>query len=485
MSTKVIAFFTVCVFMTSSHCFSEDWPQFRGVNGSGVSSSRALPTEFSQREHVVWQAKLGEGVGCPVIVGGQVFNTALTDDETFTVFCHDAVTGKQLWKQELPTGKLPRITPPNSHASSTPACDGKRVYVYFSTIGLLAFDAATGREVWRYKLPTPAYLMDWGAAQSPIVYEGKVFLVMDDDLSPYVLAVDAATGELRWRAERSDMLAGYAIPVLCTAEGRTDLVVAGTGKLKGYDPSTGKELWTCNTLLRTVMTSPVVDDGVIYIAVQSYGDSTRTVKFALLEWLDTNQDKLLAKSETPREFWDRFDVSDRNRDQLLDEKELDTAFQHPDNMAGGGNVVQAVRGGGRGDVTRTHLLWNLNTKAPSNLSSPVVSGDRLYVVKAGGLASCFDIAKGEVLWERKRIQNFGDYYASPIAADGKIYIAGRNGFVVVLRDSRELEILAKNDMGEEIVATPAIADGRLFIRTRQTLFCVAGQSSQGGKQNKN
>ena len=471
---KTSSFFVVCALTTASSSFSEDWPQFRGVNGSGVSSSRALPTEFSQREHIAWQVKLGEGVGCPVIVNGRVYNTALVNEEMIAVFCHDAATGKQLWKQELPTGKLPRITPPNSHASSTPACDGKRVYVYFSTIGLVAFDAIGGREVWRHQLATPAYLMDWGAAQSPIVHDGMVFLAMDDDLAPYVVAADAATGELRWRTERADMLAGYAIPVLCTVEGRTDLVVAGTGKLKGYDPNTGKELWTCNTLLRTIMTSPVVQDGVIYIAVQSYGDSTRTVKFALLEWLDTNQDKLLAKKETPQEFWIRFDASDRNRDQVLDEKELDTAFQHPDNMAGGGNVIQAVRGGGRGDVTRSHLLWNVNSKAPSNLSSPVVSENRLYVVKAGGLASCFDIAKGEVLWERKRIQNFGDYYASPIAADGKIYIAGRNGFVVVLRDSREFEILAKNDMGEEIVATPAIAEGRLFIRTRQTLFCVAG-----------
>lgn len=455
---------------------AEDWPQFRGPNGSGVSKSSALPITFSNKENVVWEANLGEGVSCPVIVDGRAYNTALTGTEQFTVFCHDAATGKELWKQAIATGKLPRITPPNSHASSTPACDGKRVYVHFSTIGLLAFDAGSGKLAWRYELPTPAYLMDWGAAGSPIVHDGLVIFAMDDDLTPYVLAVDAETGTLRWRTPRVDMLAGYSAPVLCTAGGRTDLVVAGTGKLKGYDPKTGKERWTCNTLLRTIMTSPVVQDDVIYIAVQSYGDSTRTVKFALLEWLDTNQDKLLAKTETPKEFWDRFDLSDSNRDKVLDEKELDTAFQHPDNMVGGGSVVQAVRGGGDGDVTRTHVLWNLNSKAPSNLSSPLVTNHRLYVVKAGGLASCFDVAKGDVLWERKRIQNFGDYYASPIAADGKVFIAGRNGFVVVLRDGEELEILAKNDMGEEIVATPAIADGRLFIRTRQKVFCVAASA---------
>src|SRR5690606_15848595 len=110
----------------------------------------------------------------------------------------------------------------------------------------------------------------------------------DDDLSPCLYAVDSATGDLRWRSERPDMLAGYSLPVLAEVDGRTELVVAGTGKLKGYDPETGRELWTCNTLVRTIMTTPVVRDGIVYVAVQSYGDETRTLKFALLEWLDTN-----------------------------------------------------------------------------------------------------------------------------------------------------------------------------------------------------
>src|SRR5206468_3727564 len=152
------------------------------------------------------------------------------------------------------------------------------------------------------------------------------------------------------------------------AEGQTDVVVAGTGKLKGYDPATGKEIWTCNTLLRTIMTSPVVRDGVIYVAVQSYGDASRTLKFALLEWLDTNQDGKLTRDEVPAEFRERFDASDKNKDGLLTGDEIDTAFQHPNNMVGGGNTIQAVRGGGTGDVTKTHVLWNYKGNAPSNLA---------------------------------------------------------------------------------------------------------------------
>ncbi|MCB1278052.1 PQQ-binding-like beta-propeller repeat protein [Prosthecobacter sp.] len=465
------------VLLVSITLQAEDWAQFRGANGSGVSSSKGLPQEFSADKNISWKAKIGDGIGSPIIKNGRVFTTAMLGDQKLGVFSFDAASGKQLWQSDFDTGTLPRITPPNSHASSTPATDGERVYVYFSTIGLLAFDFETGKEVWRHTLPRPAYLMDWGAASSPIVYNGMVIFCQDDDLAPFLVAVDAKTGKEKWRTPRKDMLAGYALPVLCEANGRTDLVIAGSGKLKGYDPATGKELWTCNTLLRTIMTSPVVHDGVIYIAVQSYGDSTRTLKYALLEWLDTNQDKVLSREETPKEFHERFDASDKNKNGLIDPDEIDTAFQSPDNMAVGGNIIQAIKGGGSGDVTKTHVLWNLDHKTPSNIASPLLFNDRLYLVKGGGMSSCYDAKDGKTLWDRSRLGNFGDYFASPVAADGKVFIAGKNGFVVVLEDGPEMKVLGKNDIGEEIIATPSIADGRLFIRTRESLVCVSASAS--------
>jgi len=456
---------------------AEDWPQFRGLNSSGISSSRNLPVKFSHEDKVLWRAKLGDGIGSAVIAGGRVFNTGMTDKEVFTVFCHDAKTGREFWRKNFPTGKLARITPPNSHASSTPAADGKRVFVYFSMLGLVALDAKTGDQVWQHKLPLPAYLMDWGAGASPVVYKDRVYFCQDDDLASYVMALDAKTGKPVWRTAREDMLAGYATPVICTVNNQTDLVVAGSGKLKGYDPETGAERWTCNTLLRTIMTSPVVVGDTIYMAVQSYGDRQRTLKFALLQWLDTNQDGRLERAETPKEFHVKFDRSDTNKDKALDAKEIETAFQHPNNMVGGGNTIQAVRGGGRGDVTRTHVRWNIDNKAPSNLASPLVFNDRLYVVKSGGLSSCFDAANGKTHWDRTRLRAYGDYYASPIAADGKVFITSRNGFVIVLDGGgSELKILAKNDMDEEILATPSIADSRLFFRTRTGIICVSNEA---------
>ncbi len=458
---------------------AEDWPQFRGPNASAVAGSTyPLPVEFSQTEKVKWKAHLGDGIGSPIVAAGRVFVTAMVADQKFGVFCFDAAKGDLLWRREFETGKVPRITPPNSHASSTPASDGKRVYVYFSTLGLLALDAADGKTAWQKSIPQPAYLMDWGAASSPIVYRDLVIFNQDDDLAPMLYAFDSATGNERWHAERPEMLAGYAVPVICEANGRTDIVVAGSGKLKGYDPETGKERWTCNTVLRTIMTSPVVRDGVIYLSLQSYGDEKRTLKFALLEWLDTNQDGKLARDEVPREFWKRFDASDKNHDGVIEGDELDTAFQSSENMVGGGATIQAVRGGGEGDVTKTHVLWNnlYKVKAPpSNLTSPLVVGNQLFIVKRGGLSSSFDTATGKSHWELARIKNIGDYYASPVAGDGKIYVVGENGFVMVLSQGPTLNVLAKNDMGESCIASPAIADGRIFIRTRENLFCISDE----------
>jgi outer membrane protein assembly factor BamB len=476
---RVVVVLAIAAFYSVSPLHAEDWPQFRGPNASAVAGATyPLPTEFSQAENLKWQAPLGEGISSPIVADGRVFATGMVGEQKFAVFCFDAARGNLLWQREFDTGKLPRITPPNSHASSTPASDGKRVYAYFSTLGMIALDAADGEVVWRRPIPIPAYLMDWGAAGSPIVYRDLVIFNQDDDLSPTLFAFDAARGDIRWRTERPDMLAGYATPVICEANGQTDLVVAGSGKLKGYDPETGAERWTCNTLLRTIMTSPVVRDGVIYIACQSYGDEKRTLKFALLEWLDTNQDGKLARDEIPTEFWKRFDASDKDHNGFIEGDELDTAFQSAENMVGGGATIQAIRGGGRGDVTATHVVWKNEYKVkvpPSNLTSPLVVGDQLFLVKKGGLSSSFDVATGKSHWELARIRNIGDYFASPVAGDGKIYVVGENGFVIVLAQGTALNILAKNDMGEPCIASPAIADGRIFIRSREKLFCVSGE----------
>ncbi|MEQ9408699.1 MAG: PQQ-binding-like beta-propeller repeat protein [Fuerstiella sp.] len=459
----------VCPFLVA-----EDWPQFRGPNATGVAAeSTSPPVEFSAEHNIKWSRDLGKGVACPIIAAGRCFVTTMTEEGKFAVLALDSATGDQLWKSEFETGELPEIMPPNEHASSTPASDGKRVFVHFSTIGMLALDAATGNELWRYKLPIPFYLMGWGAANSPIIHGDTVIFNLDDDLSSYLIAFDAVSGSVRWQTERPEMLGGYAVPVLCTADGRTDVVVAGSGKLKGYDPESGKELWTCNSLLRTIMTTPVVQDDRMYITVQSYGDTDRVLKYALLQWRDTNQDEKLSKDELEPAFHEKFDRGDHNKDGFLVDDEIDDAFQAETNRVGGGNIIQAIRGGGSGDVTDTHMIYNLDHQTPSNIASPLAYDGRLLMVKKGGISAAFNLKDGSTVWTKKRIGNFGNYYASPIAAGEFIYVPGENGRIVVLKSGPELEVLSKNDVGDSLIATPAIADNRLYVRTLHKIFCFS------------
>lgn len=465
---------SIVFVVLGTSAFADSWPQFRGVNATGVSAqSENLPVQFSYQEKVRWSVPLGNGIACPVVADERLVATAMVEEERFAVICLNSKNGEEIWRREFETKNLPTIMPPNTQASSTPVIDGDRVYVYFSTLGLLAFDLGDGNLVWQHSIPEAFYLLDWGPAHSPIVLDDMVIFCQDDDLAPFILALDKFTGEVRWRTERSEMLAGYSLPVVCTANGQTDIVVAGSGKLKGYDPKTGKQRWTCNTLLRTIMTTPAVRGDTIYVSVQSYGDTDRVLRFALLQWKDTNQDEKLAKAELDQAFWAKFAQGDKNKDGFLVGTEIDEAFQAPTNMVGGGNIIQAIRGGGQGDVTETHVVWKLDNKSPSNIASPLVAGDQLFVVKKGGISACFNAKDGAPIWEKKRIRNFGNYYASPIAGDGKIYVMGENGYVVVLEQGRKLKVLAKNDMGESCVATPAIANNSLYIRTLTKLYCIA------------
>ena len=482
-----------CALWAFSGVQAEDWPQFRGPNCSGISASaKPLPVRFSASENVAWSAKVGDGVGGAVVAGGRVFVSGMTGDETVSLFAFDAVTGKQLWVRHWPTGPLAEIHATNSQASTTPAADDERVYFYFSTLGLLAVDARTGADAWRQELPTPFFVFKWGPGMSPVLHGECVYFCQDDDLFPAMYAFDRATGELRWRDDRLDMAVNYSHPVVCHAGGRDDIVVAGTGMLIGYDPATGKRRWTAKVLLRNTKTTPVCHDGVIYVSMQSGGIANQWL--ASIDRAKTgDNDNRISKPETqafvgkqqiPEAFFRKtFDRGDLNKDGFLQGRELDVAFLHPDNFAGADHTslgesaadeyILAVRGGGEGDVTRSHLLWKHKTKHTDHIVSPLVSEGRMLLVKEGGISTVFDTADGRPLRAAKRIGKGGSYFASPVAGDGKIYLASADGTVTVLKNDASYEELAQNELGESILGTPAIADGRLFVRTRTQVLCFA------------
>jgi outer membrane protein assembly factor BamB len=325
-----------------------------------------------------------------------------------------------------------------------------------------------------------------------VVYGDLVFFCQDDDLYPALYAFDKKTGKLRWKDDRLDMAVNYSHPILCRANGRDDIVVAGTGMLIGYDPATGKRRWFAKTLLRNIKTTPVCLDGIIYISLQSGGIANQWL--AAVDQAKTgNSDGKLDKKEIqayvgetpiPEAFFKRtFDRGDLNKDGFLEGRELDIAFLHPDNFAGatftqlGENAAEqyiiAVRGGGEGDVTKTHVLWRHPTKHTDHVVSPFVSDGRMFLLKEGGITTVFETETGKPLRTAKRLGSNGSFFASPVSGDGKIYLSGDNGKMIVLKNDPNYEELAINDMGESIVATPAIADGALFIRTRTKVFCAA------------
>ncbi|GDY08902.1 hypothetical protein LBMAG52_23880 [Planctomycetia bacterium] len=476
---------------------AEDWPQFRGPNCTGISTgTKPLPVKFSATENIRWSAKVGGGVGGSVIAAGRVFVSGMTADETVSLFAFDAATGKKLWQRDWATGSLAEVHATNSQASATPAADADRVYFYFSTLGLLTVEAGTGKDVWQRKLPTPFFVFKWGPGMSPVLYRDLVLFCQDDDLNPAFYAFDKATGKLRWKDERLDMAVNYSHPVVCTVGGRDEIVVAGTGMLTGYDPESGKRRWSAKVMLRNIKTTPVSLDGVIYISVQSGAIANQWLASVDRDEKSGNNDNKLDKAEIqrfvgkqtiPEAFFQKtFDRGDLNKDGFLEGRELDVAFLHPDNFAGADfrttgdaaaeQFILAVRGGGQGDVTQTHLLWKHKTKNTDHIVSPFVSDGRMFLVKEGGISTVFNTKLGEPVRGPKRIGSGGGYFASPVFGDGKIYLASENGNVVVLKNTADYEELAVNDVGESIIATPAIADGRLFIRTRTQLLCIAAEA---------
>lgn len=491
-AATLVATMIVLIQVGSEIAHAGDWPQFRGPNSTGISSdTEPLPVRFSPTDNLRWSAKVGDGVGGAVVAAGRVFVSGMTAEQTVCLFALDAATGKQLWRRDWPTGPLPEIHATNSPASATPAADAERVYFYFSTLGLLAVDAKTGSDAWHYQLPTPFFIFKWGPGMSPVLYRDMVLFCQDDDLNPALYAIDRATGALRWKDERPDMAVNYSHPVVCTVDGQDEIVVAGTGKLIGYDPETGKRKWFAKVLLRNIKTTPVCHDGVVYVSVQSSSIANQWLAAVDRDAKAGNHDNRLDKAEiqafvgkepVPETFFGKtFDRGDQNKDGFLEGAELDVAFLHPDNFAGADyrssgdaaaeQFILAVRGGGQGDVTQTHLLWKHKTKSTDHIVSPLVDDGRMFLIKGGGITTVFDTDRGEPLRGPKRVGNGGDYFASPVCGDGKIYLASANGKVVVLKNSADYEELAVNDLGESIIATPAIADGKLFVRTRTQLMC--------------
>ena len=424
----------------SSLAIADSWPQFRGPNGNGVVEGQNVPITFSETQNVTWKTALpGRGWSSPVIADDVVWATTAIevfpdDEEKIQMMIKKGVkeekfkqldVAKQidlkLLKIDLESGKLisqielATIDAPdaihslNSYASPTPVIDGDNIYCHFGTYGTFCIDRASGQQKWTRRLPL---VHSVGPGSSPIVFKDMLILIQDGVDRQYVVAMDKATGETIWEQDRpamdapsGDQKKAYSTPVAVSdKQGREQLICLASQWIVAYEPKTGDEIWR-------------VRHGKGFSVVPRPVYSDGVVYFS-------------------------------------------TGFGKPE--------LWAIKVDGSGDVTDTHVLWQVRKGIPAK-PSPLVHDGKIYVIDDGGIASCFDTESGDQIW-KQRIG--GKYASSPVMVGGYIYIGSQDGTVTVLKPGREGKVVAENKLDGQIMASPAVVDNALIVRTANAMYRI-------------
>ena len=448
----------------------EIWSGFRGPNGAGVDlASRGLPTEIAPDRHVMWKTALPPGSSSPVLTRDRVYVTASEGRKLITLAL-DRATGRVLWRREIEAARSEERHKLNNAASSTPVTDGENVYSFFADLGLVAH-GPDGNELWRLALGPFTNLHGMGA--SPVLAGDRLILVCDQDAGSFLLAIDKRTGKQLWRVERPSVVHGFATPTLLGAD---QVVVPGSYLLVSYAVKTGAELWSVRGLTWQIKNTAIAAaDGTIYVTGWApgadAGESRPLPPFATAAAeIDANGNRKLEAVELNASVYKHggsWRAIDLDGDGAIDEREW--GFYRARRVAR--NVTLAVRpGNARGDLTDTHVLWR-NEKSVPQVSSPLLYEGVLYTVKDGGILTSLDAKTGAIL-ETGRLPGAIDaYYSSPVAADGKLYLASEKGKVSVVKAGADWEPLHVADFEESIYATPAIDGGRIYLRTAGALYC--------------
>jgi outer membrane protein assembly factor BamB len=457
-----------------------EWPQFRGPNGSGVSSATRLPVHFGPGRNVLWKAALPPGHSSPVIAGGRVFVTAVEGEARaaaadpggrLVTICLDAGTGAVLWTRAAPRPRRERFQPTNGPASPSPVTDGVNVFVFFGDYGLISY-TVDGAERWR--VPLGPFNNANGHGSSPVMVDDLLVLLCDQDTGSYLVALDQGTGRVRWRADRSEITRGYATPAVVRAAGRpAELIVPGAHQLAAYEAASGRKLWWIPGLSWQPKSTPVVDGEIVYAHWWESGGEveqpTETTPWTdTLARYDANRDGRISTDEVAADarLQKNFVNLDLAGDGVLDERDW-TAYQA---RRASRNALIAVRSGGQGDVTSSAVLWRMQKYLP-NVPSPLLYRGVLYLVKDGGILTSVDPTSGAILKQGRLEGALDTYYTSPVAGAGKVYAISQSGKATVLEAGAQWRPLASNDLEEECYATPGIAGDRLYVRTRGALYC--------------
>jgi outer membrane protein assembly factor BamB len=451
--------------------FAADWPQFRGPAGSGLCPACGqLPTEFGPQQNVLWKTDLPEGKSSPVLAGDRIFLTAAEGDDLITI-CLSRATGKVHWRRSVRAARREAQHPLNHRAAPTAVTGGNSVFVFFADFGLIAYDFE-GEQRWQ--LPLGPFNSQHGVVASPVYADGRVILVSDQDTDAYILAVDADSGNIAWKSPRH-VINGYSTPIIYRpANGPTQVIAPGSYQLTAYSITDGEALWFVRGLTCQPKSAPTIAGDIVYFSGwtpgNDAGEQVDLPAFAeVIAAADANHDAKLAQAELPPPWqptgtWRAIDL---DRDGFLNEREW-TFFR---TRRASRNGLLAVKLGGSGDVTNTHVLWRHEKSLP-DVPSPLVYNDVVFLFRNGGIATTLNAQTGKVLKQARLTGALEDYYASPIGVDGKVYIATEHGKIVVLRAAGDWEILAINEFDSDIYATPAITEGRMYIRTRNALYAI-------------
>lgn len=399
-------------FISTRLFAANDWPEFRGPTGQGLSAATNVPIHWNATSNVFWKTAVpGEGWSSPVLVNGKIYlSTAVTASTNISLraLCVNASDGRIEWNVEVlqPAPDATQVIhKKNSLASPTPLVRDGRIYVHFGHMGTAALDL-TGKVLWtQTSLKYPPF---HGNGGSPALVGDTLVFSCDGQSDPFVAALDAKTGEVLWKTARNTAAKNqfsFSTPLAIEVDGRTQIILPGSGYVPAYDPGDGHELWRVQYGQGfSVVSRPVFAHGLLFIS------------------------------------------SSFNR-----------------------AILHAIKpSGATGDVTATHVAWKHDKGVP-NTSSPIVMGDEIYFVSDSGVATCLDARTGNLHWSERL---GGGFSASPVSAYGRLYFQNEEGVVTVLRAGKTFEVLAKNDLGERTLASPAVTDNALFLRSKDHLWRI-------------
>lgn len=457
------------------------WNRFRGPNGTGVAAPDArLPDTLDPEKNRLWRLEVPAGISSPCLWDERLFLTG-HEDRSLVTLCVDRRDGTLLWRRSIEVEELEKTHEINGPASPTPTCDGETVVVTFGSFGLVAYDLA-GEERWRRPRAVPRNT--FGTAASPIVVDGTLYLVSDTNDESELQALDPRTGEVRWVRPRPGIVSGWSTPVPFTSGDRRELLVYGSFQLDAYDLATGEPRWRVPGLADEPIVTPVIDGGLVFVTSYNMRTNAEVLGLPSFEEILARHDhdgdgsidaeeaaenaSVLSRPDAdgegdhPLRIFVRFLDVDRDGEITAEEwKKLEgwvASFQHADGLL-------AIRPGGPDDPAS--IAWTYARGTPE-CPSPLVHDGRIYLVRNGGLVTCLDSSSGAPVYS-ERLAGGGPYYASPVVGDGKLYLASAHGEVTVVTVGDEPRVLSRLDTGERLMATPALGERALYLRTETTL----------------